>query len=336
MLSRRSFKLFFIVTISALFLSISIISCTKEDKQSKQNKPEVKKETVAATVNGVNISNSAVEKIISQQKARWATQMPGQADSPARLNELRKSVIDELIEKELLFQKAKKYIDDKGAHEEAKVAYNELIQRYGGTDEALASTAKTSGLSLEEFKEVINKAATLQYFVDSKILPSIKVDDKTIKQFYDDSMKEIRASHILCNSKPGDTDEEKAAALAKIKNVQERLSKGEKFEDLAKEISDCPSAKKGGDLGFFGRGKMVKPFEDAVFSIKVGEMTDIVKTQFGYHIIKLVEERASTKTGTFDKEKEGIRAFLQRREVGSALAKIVEDMRSVAMIEIKK
>jgi len=73
------------------------------------------------------------------------------------------------------------------------------------------------------------------------------------------------------------------------KNVIERLTKGEKFGSLAQQVSQCPSGKKGGDLGTFTRGKMVKEFENAAFALKKGETSGLVKTQFGYHIIKRLE-----------------------------------------------
>lgn len=86
-------------------------------------------------------------------------------------------------------------------------------------------------------------------------------------------VSQVRASHILVNSK-GEAD--------KILN---RLRAGAKFEHLAKKHSNCPSGRRGGDLGFFGKGQMVKPFEDVAFSLQKGQVSDPVKTQFGYHLI---------------------------------------------------
>jgi len=84
----------------------------------------------------------------------------------------------------------------------------------------------------------------------------------------------VQCAHILVK-----TEQE-------ARSVLERLDKGEKFANMAKEVSLCPSAKRGGDLGTFGRGKMVKEFENAAFALKKGEISPVVKTKFGYHIIK--------------------------------------------------
>ncbi len=90
---------------------------------------------------------------------------------------------------------------------------------------------------------------------------------------------QVKASHILVDSK------------AEAKQIIDKLKSGAKFENLAQKHSNCPSGKKGGDLGFFGKGQMVKPFEDAAFKLQKGQVSEPVKTQFGYHIIKVTDTK---------------------------------------------
>jgi parvulin-like peptidyl-prolyl isomerase len=102
---------------------------------------------------------------------------------------------------------------------------------------------------------------------------------------------QIRASHILISyagAPRTDAVRTKEEALAMAREILARVRAGEDFEDLARQYSDCPSAQSeiSGDLGFFGKGRMAKPFEDAAFALKVGQISDIVETDFGYHIIK--------------------------------------------------
>lgn len=92
-------------------------------------------------------------------------------------------------------------------------------------------------------------------------------------------VKEVHAAHILVRGEP------------KAKEIAERLNKGESFADLAGECSECPSGKRGGDLGWFTRGRMVKEFENAAFAGEKGAITGPVKTQFGWHIIKVLDKR---------------------------------------------
>lgn len=92
-------------------------------------------------------------------------------------------------------------------------------------------------------------------------------------------MKEVKASHILVKKR------------SEAEKILEELKKGANFAELAKKYSECPSRKRGGDLGWFGKGKMVPEFEKAAFSLKKGDLSDIVKTQFGYHVIKVTDTK---------------------------------------------
>lgn len=131
----------------------------------------------------------------------------------------------------------------------------------------------------------------------SSLIPSIKVDEAEVKKFYDENAAKFqgneqrRASHILIGFGVSATPEQKQQAKAKAEEILAIVKKNPKrFEELAvKESQDPGSASKGGDLGSFGRGAMVKPFEDTAFSMKVGQISDIVESEFGFHIIKLTE-----------------------------------------------
>lgn len=137
----------------------------------------------------------------------------------------------------------------------------------------------------DEFIDVMNtmKKSMLQQYNLRKMFNNLVVTDEEIKNFYEKNKtvykteEMVKASHILVDS------EEKA------NEALEDITDGLSFEETAEKYSSCPSKQSGGDLGQFGRGQMVKEFEDAVFSMEVGEISEPVKTQFGYHIIKLTD-----------------------------------------------
>lgn len=141
----------------------------------------------------------------------------------------------------------------------------------------------------EEFIEVINnmKKSMLQQYNLRKMFNKINISDEELKDFYEKNKslynrpEMVQASHILV-----DTEE-------KAYEILEDITDGLSFEDAAKQYSSCPSKQEGGSLGQFGKGQMVKEFEDAVFSMNVGQISAPVKTQFGYHIIKLTEHLPS-------------------------------------------
>ena len=103
---------------------------------------------------------------------------------------------------------------------------------------------------------------------------------------------QIKASHILimhADAEAGSSGRSRSEALQEIADIQRRLAAGEDFADLAAENSDCPSGQDGGDLGSFGRGAMVPTFEQAAFALKVNEVSDVIETDFGYHLIVRTE-----------------------------------------------
>ncbi|KKI90794.1 peptidylprolyl isomerase [Bacillus sp. SA1-12] len=149
----------------------------------------------------------------------------------------------------------------------------------------------------------------------------VKVTDGDLKAYYDTLKGKVKASHILVEDE------------AKAKEVKDKLAKGDKFEDLAKEYStDTGSAQNGGELGWFGKGQMVKEFEDAAFKLKEGQVSEPIKTDYGYHIIKVTQT-----VKPFDEMKESLTEDVRSQKiqqpdtVQSALDKAIKD----ANVEVK-
>jgi peptidyl-prolyl cis-trans isomerase C len=131
---------------------------------------------------------------------------------------------------------------------------------------------------------------------------------------------------------PGADEAKKAEARTKIESLQTKLKKGENFDALAKEYSEGPSGPKGGDLGFFGRGQMVKPFEETAFTMKPGQVSEMVETRFGYHLI-MVTDRTPESTLSYEEIKDRLEQYLKQQKVQEATAKYVETLRGKAKIE---
>jgi peptidyl-prolyl cis-trans isomerase D len=165
----------------------------------------------------------------------------------------------------------------------------------------------------------------------SSLIPSIKVDDAEVKKFYDENAAKFqgneqrRASHILIGFGVSATPEQKQQAKAKAEEILAIVKKNPKrFEELAvKESQDPGSASKGGDLGSFGRGAMVKPFEDTAFAMKVNEISDLVESEFGFHIIKLTE--VTGESSDYDSLKPQIKAELIFQKAQAAFTEQAEN-----------
>ncbi|HZG88529.1 peptidylprolyl isomerase [Paenibacillus sp.] len=180
-----------------------------------------------------------------------------------------------------------------------------------------------AGYTLESLKEQLSPQVKLTKLVE----PEIQVTDEDIQSYYDENKasyetpEQVRASHILVDSK-----EEAEKLLADLKG-------GADFAELAKEHSkDTGSAVNGGDLNYFGKGQMVPEFEEAAFALDVGQVSDIVESQYGFHIIKVTDKKAAT-TATLEEKKEEIRETLFEQKVNERSTAYLEELRSAAKIE---
>lgn len=192
-----------------------------------------------------------------------------------------------------------------GGEELNKDVVNELVYQA-----LLYENAMEKGMDKEdEFIQVVEKTkeSMLKTYALGKLLATAEVKDEDIKRFYEDNKDAFKqaesadASHILVE------EEDKA------REIYEKIKNGGDFEELAREFSTCPSKEKGGDLGTFTRGQMVKEFEDAVFENEVGTITEPVKTQFGYHIIKINKKNPAREL-TFDEVKDKIVEQVRRQK----------------------
>ena len=143
----------------------------------------------------------------------------------------------------------------------------------------------------------------------------------------------VHARHILVKSSRNDDFKKRQAALAKAQALKKELDKGADFVDLANQKSEGPSAKNGGDLGFFTRGQMTPEFEKAAFSLPVGGISDVVETEFGYHIIQVEEKRAAKKL-RYEDIKLDLAGYLYQKKMKDRYDQFVGDLRKKADIKI--
>jgi len=143
----------------------------------------------------------------------------------------------------------------------------------------------------------------------------------------------LKASHILIGVDAKASADEKKKASEKAEKLRKDLAGGADFAALAKENSTCPSSQQGGDLGYFSKGQMVPAFEKTAFSLKPGEISDIVETQFGYHIIKVAEKKPA-ETVPFKEAQSRIEEFLKGQKLNAAVGEYLSEARKTAKIEI--
>jgi foldase protein PrsA len=253
-----------------------------------------------ATVNGVNISKDRLydELVVAGGKA----------------------TLDNLITQELIAQEAKAAsVTVTDADVDSEIA---LIKKSFGSDEEFTATLAQYNMTLESLKKDTKINLTIRKILE----PKTDVTDEEMKQFYDTNKEslgtpaQIQASHILVATK-----EEADAILAELK-------KGGDFAAIAKEKSIDPGSKdKGGDLGFFAKGKMVPEFEEAAFALKINEISGVVQSEHGFHIIKKTAEKAAV-VPTFEEKKEEIKKQLIATEANELSEAWMTEIRTKAKI----
>lgn len=289
----------------------------------------------AAKVNGAVITNAQVEQAVKTLMERFGGQLP--AEQMAGIKPiLRKQALESLINQQLLVQEADREViqpDEKKIDAQMKDIAGRVPE---GTSfkELLASMRITEA----QLRQDIGRDLKIEALLDKKVPQTQKASDKEIKEFYRDNPEEfktperVKASHILIKVEPGDSADERAKKKLKAEELRGRIKKGEDFAKLAQENSECPSKSQGGDLGYFARGSMVKPFEDAAFGMKAGQISDVVETQFGYHVIK-VTGREEAGVTTFEKAKDKVAEFLNHQKRQGAVGDYLQKLRGAAKIE---
>jgi peptidyl-prolyl cis-trans isomerase C len=244
--------------------------------------------------------------------------------APAETSELKKNILNELIEEELVIREAEK--EGIGVSEEE---LNEVISSMMGDIEHEAFYKGIIPLygSVENWTREIRKKLLVGKVIE-KVKGSVKeTSEVAASKYYIRNPKEykvgeqVHASMIL------------VATEVEAKKVKERLAAGEPFADLAKELSLGPEGASGGDLGFFGRGDMPREFEDTVFKIPTSKPSEVVKTEYGFHIF-LVHKRNKGRSLRFEKVKPEIKKMLRARRAEEKLSQWLITLKKDAKIEI--
>lgn len=324
-----------------------------------------------ATVNGDMISLSEFEKNASGILEQFRRATPQAEQTPERVNDIKKRVLDQMIDDRLLLLEAKRKqikVSQLEVDDGVKKVRTRFEKPTGGIDEeAFNKELQKEGLTFDEFRKRIQDQLLTIKLIDQEVKSKIPPPtDADIKGLYDtidailrdkpipgghtsselDELRSLaravdrrfgeraRAQHILIAVAPDAPKSERDAALSKAKDVLSQLKKGADFKDLAKKYSDDPGSKdRGGDLGYFSRGDMVPEFDKAVSALNVGQVSDIVSTNFGFHIIKLLEKKAASPM-SLDEIKDDLREYLYQQRGAKRFETYVKELRAKADIKI--
>jgi len=285
---------------------------------------------VVARVNGVPIYNSdlapSMEKRIAQYRQLGSKE---NADELRRRFQLKE--LDGLIARELLVQA--------GASLNSKDIEQRIEKRLAGLSAGKDGQKSRSEEQLATIKAKLRRDILVEDYLESRGLLNPKIDDQELRRFYDKNRQSfhepqtVKASHILIMIPKNATPEQEKEAWNKAEKILAELKQGGDFAQLAKQNSDCSSKANGGDLGFIKPGFMPKEFDAAAFKLKPEEISGIVKTGYGLHIIRVSEVRPEG-VRSFDEVKKFIAGYMRTDYQREKVEELVRELRKPARIEV--
>lgn len=277
-----------------------------------------------ATVNGQPITKEAVQFELDRLVRFYMSHGMTLDEVKQNLPKLEEKALEQAIGAKLLLDQAMR-IDLPVTAKDIDAEVAKVVEQVGGK-ENYEQALKQQGISEDAFRKELEKGAKVNMLVNQACAHVADPGEAEVEAFYKAHADEYVQPHeVLCQHilhKDFDT----------IKDIRERIVAGGDFAKEAAEHSACPSGKQGGSLGWFGRGMMVPEFDKAAFELKKGEVSSIIQTQFGYHIIYKADERGGKKLDLVDVHDQ-IKDLLRHEARGRAMDQYVADLRDKAVIE---
>lgn len=333
------------IGILAMLLSVTAMACSGVLNEVNKEEPYELTGGVAATVNGVNIKEDTVTNQIMSLRtgsydkdADWAAYLASQGLTP---ESYRENVIDGIARQYLLVEAEKEY-GITVSQEDLDKAWNDAVKNYGGDEKAFVEMIEQVGFTKDTYLENI-KSSLAQQKLKDKVAPAEKPSDEEIITYLNENLSTYsgarRSSHILFKVAEAATDEQRAKVETEAQKVLDQINAGEiEFAKAAKKYSEDSSADKGGDVGWDKLTTFVPEYQGALSKLGVGQVSGLVKTTYGYHIIKCTELFEVQAVTSLDEVPEGIRTYvsdmLESQAVATTYGEWLTDYTEKAEIKI--
>ena len=335
----RSFRRALFLTVAVLIAStVPVFSGGNRERRAAEEPAatttRIENDRVAARVNGRPVSLDELDKVVESNKQRYAAQ--GMQLSPEQESMLKQQVLDGLVMREVLEQEAGR-LSVSVTDDEFRAVIAEFQSQF--PDEATFELIlQQQGYTRAQFEVELRRQMVIEKLIEREAFGAIVVSAEDTRAFYNENTEifeqpeQIAARHILFSTQDMTSDAERADARRRADEVRARIVAGGDFAQMAREYGEDPTAEQGGDLGLFGRGMMVPPFEEAAFALQVGEVSQVVETQFGYHLIQ-VTEKVAAQTHAYEAVADRIEAYLLEELRNEAAQSYVMGLREAANVE---
>lgn len=285
---------------------------------------QVKPGAVVMTVNDQPIYSWEVGLMIPQVQQ----ELTGQDTLPDR-NDVINRVMQRLIDSRLLAQEARRK-NSKPDNTRVDEMMVQIEERAGGR-EGLNNALGSMGATYDQLRASVSEKELVRTFVTTQIQSQVTVAAEDVGAFYDANPEMfarpdmVRARHILIRLKKNSTTADEKEARTRATVAHQRVVAGEDFAVVAGEVSEGPNAADGGDMGFFAQDSMVPALANVAFTLEIGQISDVIETQFGFHIVKLTEKRAASQM-PYQEAKEPVRQLLIENRTAERLSELREKL----------
>ncbi|WNG32997.1 foldase [Archangium minus] len=303
--------------LATLALALGLAGCTKKDQEDPDT-------NVVATVNGEVLSRADFENELGRELASSATESA--QHTPEEVEPYKRALLDTLISRMVLLQEARTH-NITVTPEEVDRGVLRLSSDYpaGNFNEVLAQ----GQLSMAELKAREATRLTIEKLFANEVYTRVALTEEELRGYYSaheaefSEPEQVRAAQIVVKG------------MDEARRVQAQLKAGKKFAELARKYSLSADAKVGGDLGFFPRGQMPPAFDQVVFSMNVGQVSDVVETEYGYHLFRVLEKKAGRKL-EFAEVREQVEAKLLEQRRSEAQTKYEQELRAKAKVWVNE
>ncbi len=289
-----------------------------------------------ALVNGAPIDKAEFDgEVLRIQKALLGFGKPLTCN---QISAVHTDVLESLIRRELIYQESKKAgikPDEEAVDREIKALRNQFSNENDYRNEL-----SRRNITEDMLRQRLQKNSAIQQYIERQYASTVTVTDSEMVSYYENQLDvfkqplQVRVSHILVQSDPSWDASRKRDARKKVEEILNDLKKNRDFAALAREHSDGPTRTNGGDLGYIRPGQLDKQFESKVFALKVGEVSDIIETDNGFHLFKVVEKKPETILA-YEDVKEKIRQFLfeeKAKQEADRQAKVLREKADVRIL----
>jgi len=299
--------------------------------ETKKNQKEEK----VAVVNGAPIEKDEFDgEVFLIQKTVLGL---GKPLSCEQVSLIRKEVLESMIRRELLYQAARKSgikPDENAINKDI----NSLKQQFSGETEYKNELSRR-GINEEVLRARMIRNSLVQKYVDKEFTDKVNVTDKEIQDYYQKNIDlfkqpfQMRVNQIFIQSDSKGGDSRKKELRSKAEKILKNLKDDQDFADLAREYSDGPTKNKGGDLGYLRKGQLEKQFESKIFALKKGEITDVIETEYGFHIFKVTDIKPETILA-YENVKEKVKKFLVDEKIKQEADEYARKLREKTDVKI--